>query len=289
MTGSFMNVSTYRMFKIIERNEGIALEIPGRGVLELRMPDEEGRYFPKLTSEISLTPSDITEGKAGKIVMHQYYRLRKTDSPDSVLAVTPEEFKEYAGNYLFAPARLSLDVRFKDGVMTTHDPLGRSRERIVYSRTGEAWEDKTGSKIVFITDGENKVTSLSYTIGLVFSRGEPVTNRVAEVINESGIDAGLRLYDEIKKSGDSYYFFSEQMLHQLGHKLQNENRLDDAIKVFARNVAEYPDSFLTNDALAEAYLKKGENKPALKYFKIAVKLNPGYDYGKEMITKLSNK
>jgi TolA-binding protein len=76
------------------------------------------------------------------------------------------------------------------------------------------------------------------------------------------------------------------MLHQLGHSLLKENRIDDAIKVFIKNVQEYPDSFITNDALAETYLKSGECNLALKYFKKAVKLNPDYDYGRKMIEEL---
>jgi Tfp pilus assembly protein PilF len=46
---------------------------------------------------------------------------------------------------------------------------------------------------------------------------------------------------------------------------------------------------MANDALAETYLKKGESKMALKYFKIAVKLNPEYEYGRKMIGELINK
>ena len=119
--------------------------------------------------------------------------------------------------------------------------------------------------------------------------GEPVTNAIEPVIKESGIDAGLKKYDTIKDSGNSKYLFSEHMLHQLGHNLLKENRIDDAIKVFAKNVKEYPGSFLANDALAEVYLKKGETKMASKYFKVALKLNPEYEYGKKKIDELKNK
>ena len=48
-------------------------------------------------------------------------------------------------------------------------------------------------------------------------------------------------------------------------------------------------SFQVNDSLAETYLLKEEKKSALKYFKIAVKLNPDYEYGKKMIGEFKNK
>ena len=202
----------------------------------------------------------------------------------------PEEFRKYAGNYQFAPARLSLDVMFNDGALTTQEPLGRSKDRISYLKTGDSWIDKTGSyEIGFITGDDNKVLSMNFTVRLDFLRGEPVTSAMEPVINKSGVEAGVKKYDEIKSSVNSNYFFSEQMLHQLGYNLLKEERIDDAIMVFLKNVKEYPDSFLANDALAEIYLKKGENRQAVRYFKAAVKLNPDYEYGYQMIEELKHK
>ncbi|MBG0858788.1 MAG: lasso peptide biosynthesis protein [Bacteroidales bacterium] len=290
LLGSYMNIEQYRMFKIIERNGGLAIDMPGRTVLDLNLPDDQGKWFPKMTREISLMPERNKEGKVDKIIMLQYFRLRKMSSPYSVINEIPDEFRKYAGKYQFAPARLSIDVMFDDGTLTTSEPLGRSKERISYLKKSDTWIDKSGSyEIGFITGDENKVVALNFTVRLDFMRGEPVTNPVEIAIKESGITAGLKKYDEIKKSGNKYYFFSEQMLHQLGHGLLKEDRIDDAIKVFKKNVHEYPGSFMVTDALAETYMKKGENKPAIKYFKIAVKLNPDYDYGKKMIEELKLK
>jgi TolA-binding protein len=179
---------------------------------------------------------------------------------------------------------------FSDGILTTQDPTGRSKEILKYSKTGDTWIDNSGKyEIGFITNVDNEVTGLSLTVGTEFTRGEPVTNAIDQVIEDSGVEAGLKRYDEIRNSGDKDYLFSEQMLHQLGHKLLKENRIDDAIKIFRKNVKEYPDSFMANDALAETYYRKGENKLALKYFRIAVKLDPGYEYGRKMIDELKNK
>jgi tetratricopeptide (TPR) repeat protein len=290
MLGSYMNVDQYRMFKIIPGNEGLAIDIPGRIILDLNPPDDSGRWFPKMTREISLTPGNIVEGKAEKMNMHQYFRLKKISVPDSGLNQIPEEFRKFAGKYQFAPAKLSIDVMFSDRVLTTQDPFGKSKERITYAKTGDTWTDRKGVyEIGFAGNSENEITLMNFAVKAEFRRGEPVTNAIEPVINESGIDAGLIKYDEIKNSGNKYYLFSEQMLHQLGHNLLKENRIDEAIKVFLKNVQEYPDSFMANDALAETYLTNGEKKLALKYFRIAVKLDPEYDYGKKMIEELENK
>jgi transglutaminase-like putative cysteine protease len=289
MLGSYMNLEQYRMFKIIYKEGGIAIDIPGRMVLDLNLPDDRGNWYPKLTREICLTPSDVSGIKAGKMIMHQYFRLNKMSSPGTGLNEVPEELRKLAGNFQFGPAKLSLDVMFDNSTLTTQDPLGRSKDRISYYKSGDSWIDKSGSyEIGFISNTENEVAGLALTVETEFTRGEPVTNAIDTVIKNSGVDAGLKKYDEIKNSGNRDYLFSEHMLHQLGHGLLKENRMDDAIKVFLKNVQEYPDSFLANDALAETYHKKGENKLALKYFKAAVKLNPDYDYGRKMIKEIKN-
>ncbi len=288
--GSYMNIEQHRMFKIIYKDGGLAIDIPGQIILALNPPDEQGKWYPKLTRELSLTVGKNVEGKIDKMIMHQYARLRKMSAPDTGLNEIPEELRKFTGNYQFAPAKLSLDVMFHDGVLTTQEPLGRSKDRISYSKADDKWIDNTGNyEIRFTTGSENEITGMILAVKTEFLRGEPVTNAIEPVVNDSGVDAGLKRYDQIKNSGKSEYLFSEKMLHNLGHNLLNKNRIDDAIKIFLKNVQEYPGSFLANDALAEAYLKKGENRLAIKYFKIAVKLNPDYEYGRKMIDELRNK
>ena len=65
-----------------------------------------------------------------------------------------------------------------------------------------------------------------------------------------------------------------------------ENKINDALKVYQLNYKDYPNSFTTNDALAETYLKMGEKKEALKFFKKSVELMPDYEYGKKLIEEL---
>ena len=61
--------------------------------------------------------------RSDKIVMYQQYRLRKMSAPDSNNMDIPAEFRKFAGNYQFAPAKLSVDVMFDKNVMNTQEPL----------------------------------------------------------------------------------------------------------------------------------------------------------------------
>jgi tetratricopeptide (TPR) repeat protein len=287
LLGSYMNIEQYKMFNIIYRNGGLAIDIPGRIVLDLNPPDDEGRCFPKLTREISLTPGDISKDKAEKLIMHQYFRLRKISSPEPGLTEIMEEFRKFSGNYKFDPAKISLDVMFLNGLLTTQDPRGKLKERISYSKIEDEWIDKSGNyKIGFITNSENEIIALILTVKTEFQRGEPVTNAVEPVINDAGIEAGIKKYEEIKNNNTGEYLFADEILNQLGHKFRSQGKMDEAIAIFRLAVKEFPVSFQVNDSLAETYLLKEEKKLALKYFKTAVRLNPDYDYGRKMIEEL---
>jgi predicted alpha/beta superfamily hydrolase len=67
----------------------------------------------------------------------------------------------------------------------------------------------------------------------------------------------------------------EQRLNAMGYALLNRNDPDKAVKIFKYNIELYPKSYNAHDSLAEAYLTMGDKENAIKYYKLAVKLNPG--------------
>ena len=64
----------------------------------------------------------------------------------------------------------------------------------------------------------------------------------------------------------------ESLLNQLGYKAIELERLEDAIRIFKRNVALYPDSANVYDSLADAYEKSGQMELALTNYEQAVQL-----------------
>jgi transglutaminase-like putative cysteine protease len=290
MKGSYINLEHYRMFKIVSKNGGIAIDIPGRGVFLLNPPDDRGRLFPAVSREISLKPERKENDDVNMIIVHDYVRMKKVLQADAVSDDTPAEFRNFAGKYQIAPGRMSLDLSFEGDSLITQDPGGNGGRKIIFTKQGQAWTGKDNEyEITFIANSENEINALILATGVLFVRGEPVINAMEPVIEASGVNAGIRKYNELKRTGDGYYKFSVNMLHDLGHRLLKKNRTDDAITVFRKNVSEYPGSFMANDALAEAYLSKGDRREALKYFRAAVKLNPDYNYGREKIKELQQK
>lgn len=74
-----------------------------------------------------------------------------------------------------------------------------------------------------------------------------------------------------------------------GYLLLNMKKTDEALKIFKLNTELYPDSFNTWDSLAEAYMVKGENSEAEKYYKKSLELNPDNSNARKRLEKLKEK
>jgi predicted alpha/beta superfamily hydrolase len=82
----------------------------------------------------------------------------------------------------------------------------------------------------------------------------------------------------------------EQRLNAMGYALLNRNEHDKAVKIFKYNLELYPESFNAHDSLAEAYLILSDKENAIKYYKLAVKLNPGdTDFAKRVLQNSEHK
>lgn len=82
----------------------------------------------------------------------------------------------------------------------------------------------------------------------------------------------------------------ERRLNALGYGLLGRQQSEKAIKIFKYNLELYPKSFNGYDSLAEGYLTMGDKVNAIKYYKLAVELNPGKsDYEKRILQNSKDK
>jgi CubicO group peptidase (beta-lactamase class C family) len=105
-------------------------------------------------------------------------------------------------------------------------------------------------------------------------------------MQKNGIDGALQTYGQIKTAATSDYSLNERDLNTLGYVLLRDDAMVEAIAVFKLNTQEYPNSFNAFDSLAEAYTQKGDLLEAIRCYEQAVKLNPNYKPGFEMIERL---
>jgi tetratricopeptide (TPR) repeat protein len=89
-----------------------------------------------------------------------------------------------------------------------------------------------------------------------------------------------------KSSYENNDFTSEWKINMEGYRFLWRDELDKAIKVFELNTQLYPEAFNTWDSLGEAYMKKGDNEQAKKYYEKSLALNPKNDNAKKMLEKI---
>ncbi len=63
---------------------------------------------------------------------------------------------------------------------------------------------------------------------------------------------------------------TEAEVNQTGYGLLGQNKFDEAIAVFQRNVKDHPESWNAYDSLAEAYALKGDKAQAVTYYRKAL-------------------
>jgi CubicO group peptidase (beta-lactamase class C family) len=104
-----------------------------------------------------------------------------------------------------------------------------------------------------------------------------------------GTDAVLRKYDTLKSSKDAESRPPEFLLNALGYESLHTGNTDDAIRLFEKNVSEFPESSNVYDSLAEAYAAAGKKELAIENYEKSIKLNPKNQNGIERLKKLQER
>ena len=79
---------------------------------------------------------------------------------------------------------------------------------------------------------------------------------------------------------------SEREVNRIGYVLLEQKRIGDAVLVFERNAARFPDSANVHDSLGEAYAAAGEKAKAIASYERSLTLDPGNENARMWIAKL---
>jgi pimeloyl-ACP methyl ester carboxylesterase len=98
---------------------------------------------------------------------------------------------------------------------------------------------------------------------------EPLANAALR----GGADSALVLYTSLRRTYPES-LVGEATLNSLGYALLRSGKLQDALAVFQRNVAEYPNASNPHDSLGEAYMAIGNRAKAIEHYERSLTLNP---------------
>ncbi|MFB0564955.1 MAG: alpha/beta hydrolase-fold protein [Candidatus Aminicenantaceae bacterium] len=120
-----------------------------------------------------------------------------------------------------------------------------------------------------------------------------------EVFNEVLRTADVEIIDEYLKTNtakwakygfDASSILPERRVNSFGYYLLNQKEYEKAVEVFSYNIKRFPKSFNAHDSLGEAYMIMGKKEKAIKYYKLAIKLNPGdTEYAKRILQNSKDK
>lgn len=114
----------------------------------------------------------------------------------------------------------------------------------------------------------------------------PLEDVLLPVFIESGLDAMIAKYRDIKANEPDIYNFKEGQLNSLGYTFLKGNNFDAAIEILKLNVEAYPNSANVYDSLGEAYMIKGDKVNAILNYEKSLELNPDNQNAKDMIAKM---
>lgn len=118
------------------------------------------------------------------------------------------------------------------------------------------------------------------------SSKESISLTIRNELNKS-VDKGIELYKKLKKTKPNDYNFSnESELNRLGYEYMNQGKIDDALKIFSLNIAEFPNSANVYDSRGEAHFNKKEYELSKKDYQKVLELEPTNSNAKDMVLKI---
>ena len=112
-------------------------------------------------------------------------------------------------------------------------------------------------------------------------------DRLMEVFLSTGIDSVITVYKAITADSSSEFDKSLNETLLFGYDLLNINRSTDAVKYFKFVVSRFPDQAKSLIGLADAYYKDGNIGLALRYFRLAFRIERTNVYALSMIRRIT--
>lgn len=119
----------------------------------------------------------------------------------------------------------------------------------------------------------------------VLASRKPVGDVLLKTIQEQNVEVAIKQYYDLKSTQPNVYDFGEGALSDLGERLEEIKRFDDARRIFELNVEANPSSY-AYDSLGEACASAGDKDCAMKNFRKALALSANDSNATEGLRKL---
>jgi tetratricopeptide (TPR) repeat protein len=161
---------------------------------------------------------------------------------------------------LIAPFKIEVDVH--------RIVLANARNAYLRSNAASSWQAWNQASNYCLRNSINYEEALTW-VDKSISMNENFSNLMVKVglLEKTGKIAEASTLKE-----RAIGMASEAELNSLGRRYLSENKTNEAIDVFKRNVKAHPDSWSVYDNLAQAYEKSGDKKLAMENYNKAMKM-----------------
>jgi ankyrin repeat protein/tetratricopeptide (TPR) repeat protein len=213
-----------------------------------------------------------------------------TDAIEMSPCVAPDEsYLIFESNRPGGYGELELYICFRNADGTWSEPKNMG---FTVNRGGSRFPGLTpDAKYLFFVNQRNGNADVYWVDARIVetarrARYSDISSALYRAVDDEGVEAGARLYHELKSGNPSYYDFRESMLNALGYRFMQEGRTRTAAKIFQLNVDAFPGSGNVYDSLGEAYMASGDYQRATDNYSRSLELDPGNDNAVAMLEKI---
>ena len=157
--------------KVFVQGGNLALDIPGKVVLAMNDPDENGLWRCKLAPQLFLKFNKDGSGNVVQMELHQIIPLPRRSGPPEASDEVPERFRPYLGKYFLAALQAEFRVLYRNGSLAIYDPLEKKTVGLRPPDANGRWVDEFDKNtILFDRDGQGSVSAMKIDSTTKFRR-----------------------------------------------------------------------------------------------------------------------
>jgi transglutaminase-like putative cysteine protease len=159
------------VFKVLIQDGGMAIDIPNRMVLGFSDPDENGRWYCKLSRGIFCTFVKSEGERATEMHLHEMVPMPRQAEVEEISDEVPEDLRPYLGKYKLSQLNAVFTVLYKDGGLAVHDTLEDRIVKLQSPNDSGGWVDEYDKNtIYFDRDDDGNVTMMTIDSRSKFKR-----------------------------------------------------------------------------------------------------------------------
>jgi len=287
--GPYTNEENRNVLEVQYADGGIGVDIMGRMVLALNDPDEQGRRYAKLSSDVYFSfPEDENGQVEEMIIVERAYAMKNISEEIIIEEGTPEAFKAIIGPYVIMQIQKEFTVVWQDGHLAMKVPDVEEPRQLEETAINGRWKDAVdGKEYSFKYNNDGSVSGMNIYITSILNKGATASWIIEKTIERDGLEAASMKFKELWDNRALDLDHTERDLNNLGYKYLSADKIDEALMVFKLNVEAFPESWNVYDSYAEALKTVGDTENSILNYQRSLELNPDNEGGIKALDELN--